>query len=260
MRARDGFSDLARYYDAIMRHVDYDRWYLVTRTLADLLPQPFVHVDAACGTCVLVKMLRGDGWPSLGLDLSFPMIRQGRKGLGPPPPAAAADLRALPLHGSANYVTCLFDSVNFLLDEAELRRAISEMAESLTDDGILYFDVVTERMVLEHFADQCWEEKNDTFTSTWECDYDRKAATAETRIRVNNGPEMTIYERIYKQEVVEDAVRSAGLRLLGVFDAESWRPPGKRTVRIDFVAAKGKCHGFDKVFRKVQKKIRSFFR
>jgi SAM-dependent methyltransferase len=243
-----------------MYHVDYDRWYLVTRALAELLPGPFVHVDAACGTGVLIKMLRKDGWPSVGFDLSLPMIRQGRKGRGSPPAAAVADLRALPLSGSVDYVTCLFDSVNFLLDEADLRRALNELAGALSDGGILYFDVVTERMVLEHFADQCWEEKNDTFTSTWECDYDRKTATAETRIRVNNGPEMTIYERIYEQEVVADAVKGAGLRLLGAFDAQSWRSPRKRTVRIDFVAVKGECHGFEKVFRRVQKEIRSFFR
>ena len=33
----DEFHEIARYYNRIMDHVDYDRWYAVTTALADLL-------------------------------------------------------------------------------------------------------------------------------------------------------------------------------------------------------------------------------
>ena len=58
----DSFSDLARYYDPLMRHVDYDRWYAVAAAVAALVPPPFVHADLACGTATLARKLRRNGW------------------------------------------------------------------------------------------------------------------------------------------------------------------------------------------------------
>ncbi|MBN2308561.1 MAG: class I SAM-dependent methyltransferase [Candidatus Hydrogenedentes bacterium] len=257
MPAEDGFVDLARFYDAIMSHVDYDRWRLVTMALSELLPRPFVHLDTACGTGVLLKRLRADGWDSLGLDLSYAMVRQGRR--HNPAPAAVADLRALPVAGSIDYATCLFDSVNFLLDETDLRETMGQFAAALRPNGLLYFDIVTERMVLEHFAGQTWTENSGRLATSWSCSYDRNTHVAESRIRVNNGPVCTIRERIYDREVVEDALAKAGFEILAIADAESWRPPRKQSVRIDFVAVNGDAGFYAKAFRKVRGTVRGLF-
>lgn len=258
MSPPDGFAGLARHYDVIMSHVDYDRWYWVTTALADLVPRPFTHVDAACGTGVLLAMLRERGWHSFGFDLSHQMAGQARK-RKPSCPVGVSDLRGLPLYGSVHYLTCLFDSVNFLLTEEDLRRAFRQFAGALAPDGVLYFDIVTERMVLEHFAGQSWTEKNGGFKTTWDCSYDRTTQISETRIRINNGPVCTILERMFDPKLVRDAVEDAGLSVLGVFNAESWRRPGKRTVRMDFVAVKGDARRHRKAFRDVRRTVRQFF-
>ncbi|MCC6695902.1 MAG: class I SAM-dependent methyltransferase [Candidatus Hydrogenedentes bacterium] len=259
MSASDSFVDLARYYDPIMSHVDYDRWYLIGGAIGELLPRPFTHLDAACGTGVLLKKFQSDRWRSIGIDLSASMLRAGRQS-GRAFPAAAADLRALPFNGCMNYITCLFDSVNFLLRNADMERGIKSLTAALAPNGILYFDIVTERMVLEHFAGQSWTERNGKFVTSWECEYDRKTLTAETRIRVNNGPAYTLYERVYEPEEVEDAVMRAGLSLLGMFDAETWRAPRRKTVRMDFVAVKGDPKPFSARFKGVRDHVRALLR
>ena len=259
MAATDTFSGLARYYDAIMAHVDYDRWFLVTTTLSGLLPEPFVHLDAACGTCVLVNKLRRAGWTTVGLDLSLDMVREGQKGRRDAV-TGVADLRALPVHGTVDYTTCLFDSVNFMLSVEDMRKAIAELSGALRDGGLLYFDVVTERMVLDHFAGQKWTETEGNVRTTWECAYNRKTSTAETRIQVNSHPASTIYERIFEQEAIEEAVTDAGLEILGVFDAEGWRSPSKRTIRMDFVAVKGHAHDYKRAFKDIEKRVRRLFK
>jgi hypothetical protein len=43
---------------------------------------------------------------------------------------------------------------------------------------------------------------------------------------------------VYTQDEIERALSEAGFSLLGAFDAHAWKPPGRRTARIDFVAAK----------------------
>lgn len=234
----DAFQEIARYYDRIMEHVNYERWLTVTRELGTLLPREFRHVDAACGTGTLLKRLQHLGWRSAGIDLSYAMVKAGRVGNQEPFPAANADLRALPFYRSLDYITCLFDSVNFLVGEGDLEQAFVSAAEALRDGGVLYFDAVTERMVTQHFEGQEWSERNGKFTTTWSSNYCRRTGVVETRIRISHGAFGVIRERIFPEDQLRAAVEGAGLKLLGVYDAHTWKTPRSRTIRLDFVASK----------------------
>jgi len=255
MTSRDSFGELARYYDRIMDHVDYDRWFFVATALTELLPDSFRHLDAACGTGTLVKMLRQAGWNSIGADLSLAMVRHGRRNR-PDLPLAAADLRALPWCGSLDYITCLFDSLNFLLEEADLRSAFREFSRGLTEDGLLYFDVVTERMVTDHFDGESWTEDNGEFRTTWSSAYDRNTGIADTCIRVNTGAEAVFRERVYPLKLITKAVSDAGMTLLATLDANTWRAPTRRTTRVDFVAVKKWNRAVGRRFRRVCEAMR----
>jgi SAM-dependent methyltransferase len=250
----DPFADLARYYDVLMDHVDYDRWFMITTALAELLPPRFRHLDAACGTGVLARRLMRCGWNSVAIDLSPAMVRAARK--APPcPPAAVADLRALPFHQSVELTTCLFDSMNFLLEPDDLRNAIAQCAGTLAPGGILYFDVVTERMVTEFFEGQTWEEDNTRFSSRWRSTYDRRRAVVETTIRVNRGPESIVRERIYPLEFFAGALEGAGLTLWGMYDARTWRKPTPKAIRVDIVAAADATGPAAREFQRIRKQI-----
>lgn len=257
----DVFHEIARYYDRIMDYVDYDRWMTVCLGLSDLLPHRFVHLDAACGTGVLIKKLHGRGWNSLGVDLSVEMLRassgKASNGISLRGGLAAADLRTLPFVSSVDFVTCLFDSINFLLDMTDIERAFREVAGALRPEGVFYFDVVTERMVTEHFENQEWTERNGGFSTTWRSTYNRENHVAETYVAVSNGPGGVFRERIYEQNELEDALLRAGLTLLGQYDAHNWKSPNKRTVRIDFVAAKEPSRTLTEQFGRLEQKIRS---
>ena len=255
----DPFARIAPYYDAIMSHVDYERWVSKTGFLADLLPDGFLHIDIACGTGVLVEKLRQSGWRSVGADLSFAMVRQGRRN-APGFPGVAADMRALPFHNAAGLVTCLFDSLNFLTEEAGLEQGLREMAGALAPGGILYGDVITERMVLTHFAGKRWTEQNGRFSTTWESDYSRSGHLAETRVTVNRGPVNYIHERIFPLATLQSAMERAGLTVLGFCDAATWKKPSKRSIRVDFVAAQSPSAKLVRDFETVRKKIQAWQR
>jgi SAM-dependent methyltransferase len=254
----DTFEDLARFYDPLMEHVDYARWARACVAMAELLPDGFRHLDAGCGTGTLLARLHAAGWRSVGIDLSGAMLHTLRKSHGALP-VARADLRALPFQGSLDFVTCLFDSLNFLLDDAGFQAAIGQIGAALRPGGIAYFDVVTERMVTDHFEDQDWLEDIGAFTARWASRYDRKTRIAETRIRINHGEASVIRERIYPVAFIEEACAAAGLKVLLVADASTWRPPNARTTRIDFVLMKDPPRGtgkrFDRVHAGVQARL-----
>ncbi|HOE65151.1 MAG TPA: class I SAM-dependent methyltransferase [Candidatus Hydrogenedentes bacterium] len=250
----DAFKDLARYYDPLMAHVNYDRWEVVVRALAGMLPEPFVHLDAACGTATLIKRLRRTGWTSVGCDLSPAMVRAGKKGARRLP-VAVADLRALPFR-NVDFVTCLFDSFNFLLAERDFRKGLREVARALRPQGLFYFDVVTERMVLEHFEDQRWSERTGRISSDWDSRYHRGKGLSETIVKVNRGAESVIRERMYPREFIEQAIADAGLTLIGSFDAETWKAPTKKTLRIDYLACAGDATPYTKPIKQIAQRIR----
>jgi hypothetical protein len=126
--------------------------------------------------------------------------------------------------------------VNFLIEEEHLRAAMREAARVLVDGGVYYFDVITERMVTEHFADRQWAEDNGGFSTRWEGRYDPKTRIAELEIRVNTGPSYTTRERVYTPEEIAAAMEQAELSLVGEFDSSSWKTPGYRSIRVDYIA------------------------
>jgi SAM-dependent methyltransferase len=258
--ATDPFDDLARYYDGLMETVDYDRWLLVTMALAELAPDdPFTHLDIACGTGYLAKRLRQHGWPTMGIDLSASMLRAGQ--YGPfAPPVAVADMRALPFGARFGYVTCLFDSINFLLDDGALLDAFRSIRSVLRNDGIFYFDLITDRMVLDHFADREWTEQNGKFQSAWESTYDHKSHIAETTIRINRQPHAVIRERVYPLDVVLRELEAAQFHVLGAFDAETWKAPRTKSIRLEIVAVPRTCAEIEKRMLRVAKEIRALLR
>ena len=251
----DTFEEFARYYDPIMREIDYDRWLVIATYLADLIPsRDFRHVDIGCGTGKLTKKLIQHGWNSVGVDLSLPMLRTARRG-GIVPEVVSADMRALPFSGQFDYATCLFDSLNFMLSPEDLNRAVRQIARASTDDALFYFDVVTERMVLEFFADRKWTEDNGQFSTTWEGRYDPETRVSSTQIDVHGGPSVCMRERAHTTEEIEHALADAGYTVLGMFDARTWCKPTRKSIRIDIVATKSDAKRLRKKFRTITDQI-----
>ncbi|NIA13360.1 MAG: methyltransferase domain-containing protein [Nitrospiraceae bacterium] len=251
----DDFHEIARYYDRIMDHVDYDRWYSVATALTELLPPGFTHLDAACGTGKLLRSLREDGWRSVGVDLSLAMVRSARRQT-PEPITALADLRRLPFHESVDYVTCLFDSINFLLTLDDIAQAFREVAGSLREGGLFYFDMVTQKMVTDHFDNQEWTEQTGRFATTWRSSFVRETGVAETEVRVTSGAGGVFLERVYRHEDIEAVLAASGLALLGAYDAHTLQTPRPKTVRIDYVAAKDGSRAFKRRFDSVIARLR----
>jgi hypothetical protein len=143
-----------------------------------------------------------------------------------------------------------------LLDGDTFKAAVAEAGRVLVDGGVYYFDVITERMVLQHFANRGWAEDNGGFSTRWESRYDRKARIAELDIRVNTGPNYVTRERVYSPEEIFAAIESAGLTVLGAFDSLTWKKAGQRSIRVDYVAMRHPPKGAEKKLSDVARRIR----
>ena len=133
------------------------RFFRAVRTLLDQTLERYPtprrpHLDVACGTGLALAYFRERGFRSVGVDASLSMLRgaaavsaavaRGADGAAAAAPRiVAGDMRRLPLRRSFARVTCLYDSLNHLLDAADLSAAFRSIRGVMDDDSLLLFDM-----------------------------------------------------------------------------------------------------------------------
>jgi SAM-dependent methyltransferase len=138
------YERLAPFYDDFTAGYDYETWLdgLELLALEHGLPGRRL-LDVACGTGKSFLPMLRRGYEVTACDLSPAMVELAReKALGAAE-VVVADVRELPLLGEFDLVTCLDDSLNYLLGDDDLEAAFEGIAANLAPGGLLLFDLNT---------------------------------------------------------------------------------------------------------------------
>jgi SAM-dependent methyltransferase len=136
------YEEMADVYDVFTRAYDYDRFLTVVEDLALEHGLAGTSVlDVGCGTGKSFMPLLERGYDVSACDLSPGMVSRAREKSGGAARVVVADMRDLPDLGRFDLITCLDDSVNYLLTDSELAQAFRGMARVLRPGGLLVFDV-----------------------------------------------------------------------------------------------------------------------
>lgn len=101
-------------------------------------PNAHTLLDVACGTGAHLAELRR--WYTVeGVDLSPAMLAVAKTRL-PGVPLQIADMRTLDLGKSFDAVICLFSSIGYVNDPAEMRSTIGRLAAHVAPGGVLILD------------------------------------------------------------------------------------------------------------------------
>jgi SAM-dependent methyltransferase len=119
-----------RFFRAVQRLLD--------ETLERYPTPKRTHLDLACGTGLVLETFHRRGWRSTGVDASLAMLEIARKRV---PRVIAGDLRALPLRGKFARITCLYDSLNHMLEPSDLTEAFVAVRGVMDHDSLFLFDV-----------------------------------------------------------------------------------------------------------------------
>ncbi|MEI7770733.1 MAG: class I SAM-dependent methyltransferase [Chloroflexales bacterium] len=208
-------------------------------------------LDLACGTGTLALCQAADGWHVVGLDSAPAMIAQAEAKLSGAALAGSARFilgdmrhadRSLP-PDAFDLVTCTYDSLNYMISEADLLACFESAAYALAPGGLFIGDMNT-RHFLEFEWGVCAVREQEGFVQVEQSHFDPQSATSTMVLTGFVGDDDAGYERFdevhveraYPPEVVRDLIGRAGLRVEACYDSFTTIPPGPYTQRIFWAA------------------------
>ena len=147
------YSRYAAVYDLIGQRVFGER--IAEATLAWLNDRGIAFrsvADLACGTGAATMIFAAVGASAIGVDRSPEMLAMAERATAEAGLSATwleQDLRDLSLPWPVELVTSFFDSINYLVEDGDLRIVFHKVAASLVEGGYFVFDLNTRRRLAE---------------------------------------------------------------------------------------------------------------
>ena len=218
------FRDMRRTFEQIERH------YALRFSSA---------VDVGCGTGTFVAYLRTRGVdPVWGVDNSAAMLaRAVAKNTGNGARFLRQDLRLLRLRHPVELLTCQFDTLNYLLEPADLRIALAAFGRTLHSGGHALFDVITPHVFDPHRTHRLEVAYGARRTVTRRTRYlPEGLQVASVRVNGVSGDRCeTHHQRAYTVDEIVDALEGSGLRLRAVYDFDRPWAPADLAERVMFL-------------------------
>lgn len=253
---------MTKPYEVLATLYDVAGWGAFSERMADrVFPLAAKHglseirhiVDVACGTGIAAAKFAEAGYCVTGVDRSPQMLAQARKrvaGAGlREVTLVEADMCDFALNEPVDLVTCMYDSLNYLLEMADLAAAFRCAAATLRDDGLYIFDMNTIFGLAEQWGSRDFirGDTDDWFIvgrTRWDHESSINTLIFHGFIRRGQLWERfteTHVQRGYSVAKIRALLERAGLTVLTIYDAhaEDAVEPGLETARVLIVARKG---------------------
>lgn len=241
------YESFAEVYDLFMDNVPYDVW---KDHLLDILRQYNITeglvAELGCGTGKMTRRLAESGYDMIGIDNSYEML-----GIAMEHPAEGIlylcqDMRTFELYGTVAAVVSVCDSMNYIVEYAELVEVIRLVNNYLDPGGIFVFDLNTLYKYRSQLADNTFAENRARGSFIWENTFDETTGINEydltLYIQEEEDPDCFMrfeevhYQRAYEIEEIKKAVSEGGMELLGMIDADTMAAVSEESERMYVIA------------------------
>ena len=258
MDSYSGYDAIAHVYDKLNEQIDYKRWadFIEAAFERFLHTRPEIVLDLACGTGTMTRELASRGYDMIGVDGSADMLSEaymkGADGIL----YLKQDMREFELYGTVGATVCCLDSINYLLDEKDVKTTFSLVHNYLDPDGLFLFDVNSPYKFENIYADNAYileDEMTDANTGDkysvycgWQNYYDKESGICDfylTLFEELDGKYMRSdeqqKERCYTLETLKSILTDCGFEFLGVYADYDFSQPTDTTERF-YIAARAK--------------------
>ena len=231
----DAYTSFAQVYDLFMDNVPYEEWAAYVRgILTECGIGSGLVLDLGCGTGSLTECLARAGYDMIGVDSSEDMLeiamdKRGRSGLDIL--YLLQDMREFELYGTVRAVVSICDSMNYILDYADLVQVFRLVNNYLDPGGIFIFDLNTEYKYEALMGSRTFAEDREDGSFIWYNEYSPEDHINEYDLTlfVREGKlfrrfQETHYQRAYSPAEVRRAAAEAGMEFEACWDAFSRDP------------------------------------
>ena len=231
----DAYTSFAQVYDLFMDNVPYEEWAAYVRgILTEYGIGSGLVLDLGCGTGSLTECLARAGYDMIGVDSSEDMLeiamdKRGRSGLDIL--YLLQDMRECELYGTVRAVVSICDSMNYILDYADLVQVFRLVNNYLDPGGIFIFDLNTEYKYEALMGSRTFAEDREDGSFIWYNEYSPEDHINEYDLTlfVREGKlfrrfQETHYQRAYSPAEVRRAAAEAGMEFEACWDAFSRDP------------------------------------
>ena len=248
------YDRFAAVYDQVMKNVQYEKWarriehWLATYGSIEPGSPPPIFVELGCGTGTMTEMLAARGFDMIGMDASEAMLAVAMdKKLKNKSQTLylCQDMREIDLYGSAQAFICVFDSLNYLLSEADLLKTVRRINTFLQPGGLFIFDFNT-IAEYESIGNATYAADKGDFAYVWEnffyADKSIKEIELTLFIKDDDGRfsrhHESHFQRGYNLSQIKRLLGEAGLSFIYAVDDDTDGPPGSFSGRVVVVAKK----------------------
>lgn len=244
------FTRLAPYYDALMWDIDYQGWVSYILQICNRLSlSPNKILDLACGTGTCCIILAKKGYEVLGIDGSREMLKVAEskaEAEGVTVDFALKDMRNFNLGEEADLVTCLFDSINYILEEKELLDCFKSVNSVLTRGGSFIFDMNTDYGLSTFWNGSTIVRDEKGVFSIWRNSYSSETKVARLDLTLFVTDESSYrridevhLERGYSFYELRECLRETGFQETHLYHHLTFNKATRSSKRIMVVARKG---------------------
>ena len=229
-----------------MDHVDYGEWADYISSIFDRFGIRVKNVlEIACGTGNLSLLLqKKHGYNITGMDLSPDMLKVAAgKFIKNRMPLRffAADMTLIPLKSKFDAVLCMYDSMNYLKNTVDFKKAVEEVSKVTENQGLFIFDVCTLKNSMEFFSNKSMSEDLGYIKYERKCLFNNSKRIQENIFIIEQNGKRFIenhLQRIYTLDEITDIISDSQFNTIGVFDDMTFNPGTENSERVHFVLQK----------------------
>jgi ubiquinone/menaquinone biosynthesis C-methylase UbiE len=241
------YHEFAYIYDTLMKNVDYEKW---TDQIEAIFKKygkaPKTVADLACGTGGITNALAARGYRATGIDLSEDMLyvaREKARKSGLRIPYICQNIVQLELHKPVDAIVCMCDGLNYILDKADLKKALERIYHFLNPGGILVFDISSHYKLSSVLGNHTMADTGEDISLIWLNQFNKETQILEMNLTffTKDGSRYKRTDETHLQRAYQEDEILALLTECNFTDTESFSPdrltsPKKRSQRIFFAA------------------------
>lgn len=243
----NSYKSFASVYDLLTSNIPYGkRGEYFHEILCKHNKTEGILVDLACGTGSLSGVMTGYGYDVIGIDgsdemLSEAMAKRAESNL--PILYLCQDMRDIDLYGTMDVCICALDSVNHLVQPADVQTVFNRVSLFLHPQGLFIFDVNTPYKHENILADNTFIYDYDEVYCAWQNTYKGNNLTEICLDLFFTNEDDTYYreteifsERAYSHMEITAFLKKAKLELVDFYEADTFKRPNEKSERIVYVA------------------------